>query len=350
MKLDFMQGFFHCKGKDATLPSERLLVVPPPTVHVQATIHNIFSVVLFLEFVYFPLKGWIIERQLRSELTKFFDIPTESDYFSALESGDVEIVKRFLELHVDAARTRVGYEYSETPLYIACKNGHFKIVQLLLEKLAGFNINARVRSPTGMKETALLVSIRLGNLKIVKVLLNNGANVHARYVGNTTAIMHAAESSCIDKQLGRMRKGFMWGLFPFDKESVLDVLACEGIEIDRKDMYGETALMKAATWNHVNTVKKLLDLGADMHLRNDKGLSAYNIIMSGGCNRLQKLIQNRFDVVKDSKSTDSSTASSPGIGRFERVHSWSTSSVPDWDSCPSSFHISSSCSTNDMHV
>ena len=70
----------------------------------------------------------------------------------------------------------------KTPLMVASKNGHTKIVKLLLEK--GADVNAKM--------TALMLAAANGHTEIIKLLLEKGADVNAKNKYGSTALMFAA--------------------------------------------------------------------------------------------------------------------------------------------------------------
>lgn len=59
-----------------------------------------------------------------------------------------------------------------------------------------------------------------------------------------------------------------------------DFLA-KGISINEQDRYGGTALMFAANGANYRLVKQLLGLGADVHIRNAKRMTALHYAVSG---------------------------------------------------------------------
>jgi len=63
---------------------------------------------------------------------------------------------------------------NNTPLHMACKNGHVETVKVLLEHEADFNSRNDI-----MSNTPLHVAIQAGQDDIVKVLIDTGADVTA---------------------------------------------------------------------------------------------------------------------------------------------------------------------------
>lgn len=60
------------------------------------------------------------------------------------------------------------------------------------------------------------------------------------------------------------------------------IVARTGVELDTQGSTGNTALMFAALWNKLSTVKYLLEAGADVSLVNLKGETALNLARNAG--------------------------------------------------------------------
>jgi len=67
---------------------------------------------------------------------------------------------------------------------------------------------------------------------------------------------------------------------PNGGEQVLDVLLKQGADPNIR-FNGETPLMNAASWCALNLVQLLVQAGADLDLRNDRGQSAVDSVCSG---------------------------------------------------------------------
>ena len=106
----------------------------------------------------------------------------------AAMNGKHNIVKTLLlkeRVPVDAV---VNKESSWTALMWASKQGHIRIVELLLTNEAKVNW-----SPSQSRVTALHLASKYGHEDIVESLLDNGAAVNARTSGGFTALINASE-------------------------------------------------------------------------------------------------------------------------------------------------------------
>lgn len=125
----------------------------------------------------------------------------------------------------------------ETPLHVACNNGHELIAQLLIEK--GANIEA-IRHG---RETVLHRAVRSGHEAPVQLLLKNGAKVKTRNWLNETVLHTAMEGSC----------------------RITKILLDHGADIEAPDMAGRKALHIAAMDSKGDNVQLLIDRGANVN-------------------------------------------------------------------------------------
>eukprot|EP00055_Hartaetosiga_balthica_P015209 m.88322 g.88322 ORF g.88322 m.88322 type:complete len:1100 (-) comp8805_c1_seq1:4842-8141(-) len=139
----------------------------------------------------------------------------------------------------------------QTPMHLAVKNGHLQIVKLLLTKNS-----ALVASEDDTAQTALHLAAKFGYERVVDLLLDNGADIDAADDFHQTPLMEAA----------------MTGKLAATKELVENDCA-----IDAKEKKGNTALLLAAMNGHAKIVKFLLESGANIAHQNKKGFSCLDI-------------------------------------------------------------------------
>jgi ankyrin repeat protein len=160
------------------------------------------------------------------------------------------------------ANVNAANRFGATPIYLAAVNGNPAIIEKLIA--AGVDPNAPLLTA---KETPLMVAARTGKVEAVKVLLDRGAQANAKEaLRGTTALMWAAEQGHSDVvKLLASRGG--------------DVAATSAVTIvnqrrgngDGDDepaglpIGGMTALIFAAREGKIDTVKALVDAGANVN-------------------------------------------------------------------------------------
>lgn len=146
----------------------------------------IIALVVILLFFAYSDKIWAqIESLYNSSTDQFAGIST---LMSATANNDIEGVKFFSEAGPSVINQR--NKGGATSLHIACREGNFDIVQILIEN--GANVN--VVDNEGW--SPLMRASLIGNDKIVEILLKNGAKAHLLNSLNETALIHATMAKC----------------------------------------------------------------------------------------------------------------------------------------------------------
>jgi len=176
------------------------------------------------------------------------------------QNGDLAGVKAAIAAGADVNAIN---RYGDTPTDIAAREGHDKIVKLLLAK------DAKIYDKNDM----LRAAIRGGMLWLVKNMLKKGANVNAAdqygqtplylaaFHGHTdVAKLLLAKDANIRDKSKMLRAASYGGLLWLVK----DMLA-KGADVNTKRKYGGTPLSNAVDGGHADVIKLLLAHGADVN-------------------------------------------------------------------------------------
>ena len=151
----------------------------------------------------------------------------------ASERGDFFMVQSFLQCRY-LVDLNVGYEYDQTPLYMASMQNHIDVVKILLAD-SRTNVNKVVNS-----EHALLAATEKENTNIVELLLlHQQIDVNQiNLINRKTALINAAESGYLD--------------------IVELLLKHPQTFVNNEDSFSEAALQKAIHEGHIEVVKLIL--------------------------------------------------------------------------------------------
>ena len=160
---------------------------------------------------------------------------------------DAEAVKKSLDRGaVPNSRNRLG----KTSLYISIEKNRIDIAQMLIA--AGADVNL----PSLEKVTPLIAASYAGSLAFVDLLLQHNAAHDATDRLHKSALVYAAGMG---------------------HTTVVERLLQAGAPIDQTPVDALTPLMWAAGQGHMETVKLLLAKGANKLLKDERGLTAWDI-------------------------------------------------------------------------
>lgn len=175
-----------------------------------------------------------------------------------------------------------------------------KVSQLIAR---GFDPNTM--GPSGAP--GLLMAIRQPSPKVINVLLKApGIRAEARNAKDESALMLAAlagmQEVCarlIELEADVNKTG--WTPLHYaasgGHDAVISLLLANYAYIDAESPNQSTPLMMAAMYGTSNSVKHLLEAGADVSLRNAAGLSALDFAKRGGRQDAQELIAGHLKAV-----------------------------------------------------
>jgi len=157
------------------------------------------------------------------------------------------------------------------PLHMACQEGHFRVVSILVKNAADIN----AKDEDGKGETALFRAIGAGHLRIVKYLIKNGCNVNLRRGGRTgDTPLHIACG---------------WGRF---KEMVELIKA--GANIQAQDADKHRPIYYAVAHGHPKIVAFLINCGALATNKADSIKILLGIAISNKDKKMLKLLKTRL--------------------------------------------------------
>lgn len=180
------------------------------------------------------------------------------EFFSAIEAGDVDTVRRYLERDpalakgIDSRRTDSNKARTSTALHVAAKHQQLEIVRLLVE------LGADVNAVTSSLATPLHVAMWnwRQQIELVEFLIEHGADASAKdRIGNNI-----------------LNRAFRWDQ---DALPLADLLLRNGADVNGTGSRGTTPLemaviMLGSPWNHVPRFELLLRYGANVNpIRND---------------------------------------------------------------------------------
>ncbi|XP_077373961.1 protein fem-1 homolog B [Festucalex cinctus] len=188
----------------------------------------------------------------------------------AASEGRVLTLAALLLNHSEAeTRFLLGYVSQQagqrsTPLIIAARNGHDKVVRLLLEH---YRVDTEQTGTTRFDgyvidgATALWCAAGAGHFEAVRQLVSHGANVNHTTVTNSTPL----RAACFDGRLDIVR-----------------YLVEHAADVAITNKYDNTCLMIAAYKGHGPVVRFLLERGADPDARAHCGATALHFAADAG--------------------------------------------------------------------
>lgn len=132
-----------------------------------------------------------------------------------------------------------------TPLYVAANKGSIEIVNQLLDLV---NFGAFIDIPSTAGTTALAIACTQGHYEVVELLLLKGANVNVSDEQSSTPLMKAAA------------KGFT---------QIANLLVKYGADVNAQDKQGYTAIIRAADSGHTEIVELLMQSDASVSAVNN---------------------------------------------------------------------------------
>jgi len=185
-----------------------------------------------------------LSREKRAAVVNSRDRDGDTLLAVAISSRSFHLVKFLLEECDADTNMRSGIcDNRLTPLGCAVHYDDLKIVKFLIEHGAEVNDIG-----SDDHETPVLIACEGIDINMVRCLVENGADIHLSDIDGTTCLMKSAS-----------------------KIDICQYLLELGASVNAVDKYGETALFKAIKRGSLDTVRLLIDHGADTSLCSDSG-------------------------------------------------------------------------------
>lgn len=209
----------------------------------------------------------------------------DQDLSSAIFNADFDEAARLLAKGANINRicaTTVPDErgiHADTTTYLieAATRGHVETVRFLLKNGADPNIAGSFAN-----QTALLAATQQGHSEIVDLLLRHGADWSVLdHPAKFSAIEYAIsnENAAIVRSLLAAGAPPMFRRLSFNRDGgeaareIVRLLMQRGFDINRRDDWGRTPVMWAAERAPLETVKFLIDSGADINIVSGKNMN-----------------------------------------------------------------------------
>ena len=179
------------------------------------------------------------------------------------------------------------------PIIDAVKSGDFAAVTTLLKG------NEDVEETDGNGATALFWAALKGDEPLVDLLLQHGADPFVEDSLHENSITWAALSGHATIVTILRERGVPLTLMAaclLGETATVEQFVCEGADVNRKTAHGTTPLLWAAQKGHVETVRALLRLGADINARDEFGCALLHAAHNGHIALVAALIERGWDV------------------------------------------------------
>ncbi|XP_050505213.1 ankyrin-1-like [Diabrotica virgifera virgifera] len=229
------------------------------------------------------------------------DVDIDMPILFAVEVGNIEIVKYYLENGIDVD-VKLG-KYKMTPLHIAASRGYIKLVDFLLLN------NANVHLKDLQNRSSIHHAVISGKVKIVHDIIEKGVNINDGDIFKWTPLYIACRENYFEIVKLLFQNGAMSNLEERSRNRCPVHLATEmgrieiikyfisgGVDVNLGTTEECTLLHVAARFKQIEIVKYLLENGADVN-KKIQGVTPLYVAVDSSCpNVTELLIQNGADL------------------------------------------------------
>ena len=192
--------------------------------------------------------------------------------YAAAILGDIQTIKKLINEGLDINKLT---ETGKAPLHLTATYGHKKATEYLL--VSGANINCK--DDTG--SSPLFSAVRTAHKEIVELLISNSANIKTE-----KRLLHQLSWVGYKKTEGRIKQ-----------VEIAKSLILKGVNLNEKDLSGDTPLHSAAEHGHIEMAEFLLESGANVNEDNEtKTTPLHKAAVEGRDIIVNILIQNGANV------------------------------------------------------
>lgn len=264
-------------------------------------------------------------RASKAPATKQVPLPPPSKasigFYQAALNANYDMMELYLQQGADINCQNCDRDYQMTALYKALGINNawdFQLADWLIQRGADINIPANFSQAHGVTLVMSAASYsNMPNFQALDNLVKRGADVKAIDSTGRTALHYVREWNGIDSY-----REFI---------AFVGLLVGNGIDVNRQDKSGTTALMNATNYCSPGAVKLLISYGANTALKDKLGKSAMDIAMdratqsgqNSPCNEVIKILSNPSQVSRSSPSQANSVAQSSqqGVANFTGTYS-----------------------------
>lgn len=182
------------------------------------------------------------------------------DFFKAVQFDNVRTVQSLLQRGFDP--NTVNPE-GVSALMLAVREPSLKVAELLASWP-----NTKTEQRNEKDESVLMLAALKGHISLVQKLVEHDADVNKT---GWTPLHYAASAGHV---------------------SIIEYLLDHSAYIDAESPNGTTPLMMAAMYGNAESVKVLIQAGADLRLKNQLGLSAWDFAVRGQRQNAKELIES----------------------------------------------------------